>query len=162
VKFSLREIERIVSIKTLSFEKCLNYGISGFQRGDIFKLWQYWTERILLNDFSCFQTASLGGSGLSNLKIIWFGNLRAAINSKSQLDIVVVRGENDFGATKNFVNVASAIRYCCGDNFTDYDNKCYCCNDSYYWKIGVTATILVCWGYMNYTLCWSNKVIFAM
>jgi len=38
VKFTLREIERILPFKYAipSFEKCLNNKISGFQRGDIF------------------------------------------------------------------------------------------------------------------------------
>jgi len=37
-------------------------------RGAIFfALWQYWTEKILWNRFSCFRTASLGGSGLIDL-----------------------------------------------------------------------------------------------
>jgi len=49
LKFRLREIKRIFPLKyaILSFGKCLNYWISGFQRDDIFKLWQYWTEKIL-------------------------------------------------------------------------------------------------------------------
>jgi len=32
-----------------------------------FKLWQYWTEKILWNKFFCCRTASLGGSGLTNV-----------------------------------------------------------------------------------------------
>jgi len=49
----------------LSFGKCLNYWMSGFQRGDIFFLNCDNTE---LKDplkyfFFCFRTASLGGSG---------------------------------------------------------------------------------------------------
>jgi len=38
MKFSLIEIERNLPFKytILSFGKCLNYSISGFQRGDIF------------------------------------------------------------------------------------------------------------------------------
>ena len=49
----------------LSFGKCLNIQISGFQEGDIFWIVQYWTEKILESKDSCFRTASLGGSELN-------------------------------------------------------------------------------------------------
>jgi len=32
------------------------------------KLWHYWTKKILQNKFFCFQTASLGGSGLKRVQ----------------------------------------------------------------------------------------------
>jgi len=37
----------LLSYAIFSFGKCLNYLISGFQMGDIFTLWQYWTKKIL-------------------------------------------------------------------------------------------------------------------
>jgi len=69
VKFGLREIERIFfSLKhaILSFGKCLNNLILGFQGDDIFlhcdKTKLKRSSKIF---FFCFRAASLGGSGLT-------------------------------------------------------------------------------------------------
>jgi len=71
-EISLREIRGIFSIELRKFKlgKCPYYSTSGLQRGDVFKLWQYWTKKILKNYFFCFRTASLGGSGLL-IDFVW-------------------------------------------------------------------------------------------
>ena len=66
VKFRLWEIASIFSTKIRNFKlwkmtKLINFR---FPEGwYFFKSWQYWTEKILSDEFFCFRTASLGGSG---------------------------------------------------------------------------------------------------
>jgi len=68
-KFSLREIRTIFRIelrdlKLWEMPELLNFRFP--QGWFFFKLWQYWTKKILENKFCCFRTASLGSNRLIN------------------------------------------------------------------------------------------------
>jgi len=96
VKFSLKEIEWIFQIRyeILSFEKCLNKGISGFQRGDIFlNCGNTELKRSSKIFFFCFRTASLDGSGLNTKEMPpkkYFGNRPEKVSAEKKINIPVM------------------------------------------------------------------------